>query len=314
MLGTAYGARTKSVLNLLDKAGASLACTEDRLAEVISTVVPGSFRVADGELQVCVDSTWARVGFFVGFELHLDPDPAVVVKPAEPEWHQPDGMTRVHANTGEVQRWTGSKWSPDGSYQRMSNGSGEVVEKQSRMSDLSPLGTHREATSQYVDGDQTIYTVENGALGVGVVEVLQTPSGRDIWLDEQTLERIESNPKLDEQFTEDVRRWDPGMKYLMEDVSYTSFFKDAVTREQMEKRNRKADVIEVDPVDRLKRDADSLLIQAAEFNATPSAVVMESFGSRLGELQSEVAELERRLAQVKDTLGLAGTAIVEAAS
>lgn len=310
------GARTKHAISLIGRAGAELGCTRDELASTIAFIPPGTMRVADGELQVEVDGAWARVGVFVDWKFYPDTDPGIVIQRPKPEWHHTSGTERFHNETGEVQVWTGSRWASTGaSVRSISNkGSGEVVEQQSRMADLSPLGMNREATSHYVDGDQTIYTVKDGGLGLGVVEVLQTPSGRDIWLDEQTLERIESNPRLDEQFTSDVRRWDPGMKYLMEDVSYTSFFKDAVSRQQMEKRNAKADVVEVDPVDRLKREASSLLIQAAEYNAEPAPIVMQTFGARLGELQSELAELERRLEEVRDTLGLASTAIMEAAS
>lgn len=185
---------------------------------------------------------------------------------------------------------------------------------------MSPLGLERKATSDYEeradDGSVArVYTVVNGSLGLGVVEVIQTPQQRDVWLDEDTLERIEDNPRLFEQFSKQIFQWEPGMKFLMEDVSYTSFFKDAVAAEEARKRVDAARVeIEVDTLDMLKKKADALVVQAAQHNAEPSALVAESFAIRLGELRATLADLEQRFDEVRDTVGLASTAVAEALS
>lgn len=167
----------------------------------------------------------------------------------------------------------------------------------------------RSATAHIGGDDYDIFLVTDGTLGLGVVDVVAQVGGwKHVWLDERTYERIEDNPKLDELFGERAKEWEVGKQYLVEDVSMTSFFQDAVRRKEAEPKPKE----KADRITALHVKANALLVQAAEHNREPSAVVAESFGIRLAELRAEMAELQAALDAAEDVLGLASTAVLDA--
>jgi hypothetical protein len=215
-------------------------------------------------------------------------------------WFYADnGTERIRKSDGQVQRWMGASWTDQGEpYGRFNNLTVTDVKRlQPPNPDLEPCG------------GINILTTEDGQLGLGVVEVIDLANRRDVWLDEQTLERIEQNPKLTELWRSAVKEWGTGMVYLMEDVSFSSFFKDAVAKEKEVRGDDDADRL-----DALSVKVNALLIQAAQYNKAPTARMAEVFGVRLAELTVEVDQVERKVAEIRAALELAGVAVMEAFS
>lgn len=207
--------------------------------------------------------------------------------------------------------WVGTKWK-----ERKPEPVGPQVtaEGQSRAVSLSALGTERKPTSETSGDGFTLYTVKNGSLMLGVVEVIVTPASKDVWLDEETNDRLEDNPKLFEKFIEDCETWSAGVKYLMEDVSYAPSFQDAKAKDARERHEGAAGAVEVDTIDLLLKRARALVVSAAEYNAEPSAFMAEAFALRLADIRSELTELQRRVGEVEEAVGLASSAVMDALS
>jgi hypothetical protein len=212
-------------------------------------------------------------------------------------WFYADnGTERIRKSDGQVQRWMGASWTDQG-------------EPYGRFSKLTVTDVKPHAPNANLDSGINILTTEDGQLGLGVVEVIDGGGRRGVWLDEQTLERIEQNPKLAELWRSAVKEWGTGMVYLMEDVSFSSFFKDAVAKEKEVRGDDDADRL-----DALSVKVNALLIQAAQYNKAPTARMAEVFGVRLAELTVEVDQVERKVAEIRAALELAGVAVMEAFS
>lgn len=69
-----------------------------------------------------------------------------------------------------------------------------------------------------------------------------------------------------------------------------------------------------DALTQLTEQAKALVVQAASLNAGATDVQAQAFAVRYARLREDYADIERRMAQLRASIDLAGTAIVDAAS
>lgn len=151
-----------------------------------------------------------------------------------------------------------------------------------------------------------------GATGLVNPKPVEEPT---VYISGETWEAICEYDEAEEQFYHDledptrVLDWintGPLMRYMVTDSGKYGEAARAA-------RQRSAGVEEVDVLEKLARELQGLVTQAAEMRSRPSSAQALSFGHRLGEMAERVEEQRQQLARVQALLDFARVAVMDVA-
>lgn len=151
-----------------------------------------------------------------------------------------------------------------------------------------------------------------GATGLSEPKALLT---RRVAISEETWQALCDHPPAEEQFYDDLESYGEGilwaegpmMRYLVTD---SGKYGEAARAALAAKRAADAPA---DVLAQLSNEIKALVAQAAEMRSQPSRAQAASFGHRLGELGTRLAEQRQALAEAEALLDFAKVAVLDAA-
>lgn len=127
-----------------------------------------------------------------------------------------------------------------------------------------------------------------------------------VYISQATWDTLNYSPPAVDQFIEDMMIGGTGMKFIVADRGPV---RHAILAEAKAKGT---DVIlGKDTITDLTEKANSLVVQAASLNRTPSEVQQQAFAVRYATLMQDYTALQERMAGLGDLLGLAAAALYD---
>lgn len=127
-----------------------------------------------------------------------------------------------------------------------------------------------------------------------------------VYISEATWETLNYSPAAVDQFVEDMMIGGTGMKFIVADRGPV---RGAILAEAKAKGTDV--VVGKDAITELTEKVNSLVLQAASLNRTPSEVQQQAFAVRYAQANADFAALQERMSGLADLLGLAGAALYD---